>query len=58
MLYCSITAAGTRCNVCSEMALFQLMEDAKADRFKEISKLVQEPRMDVLGLPSSMQSAL
>jgi hypothetical protein len=40
------------------MALFQLMEDAKADRFKEISKLVQEPRMDVLGLPSSMQSAL
>jgi hypothetical protein len=23
------------------MALFQLMEDAKADRFKEISKLVQ-----------------
>jgi hypothetical protein len=27
--------------VSSEMALFQLMEDAKADRFKEISKLVQ-----------------
>jgi hypothetical protein len=26
------------------MALFQLMEDAKADRFKEISKLVQVRR--------------
>ncbi|WIA09226.1 hypothetical protein OEZ85_008635 [Tetradesmus obliquus] len=37
--------------VSSEMALFQLMEDAKADRFKEISKLVQEPRMDSLGMP-------
>lgn len=37
--------------VSSEMALFQLMEDAKADKFKEISKLVQEPRMDTLGLP-------
>jgi hypothetical protein len=27
------------------MALFQLMEDAKADRFKEISKLVQVGRL-------------
>jgi hypothetical protein len=29
------------------------MQDAKADKFKEISKLVQEPRMDTLGIPTS-----
>lgn len=39
--------------VTSEMALFQLMQDAKAANFKEISKLVQEPRMDSLGIPTA-----
>lgn len=40
--------------VTSEMALFQLMQDAKADHFKEVSKLVQEPRLDpdTLGTPT------
>lgn len=37
--------------VSSEMCLFQLMKDAKADGFKDISALVREPRPDMLLLP-------
>jgi hypothetical protein len=33
--------------------LFARVQDAKADKFKEISKLVQEPRMDTLGVPTA-----
>jgi hypothetical protein len=29
------------------------VQDAKAEKFKEISKLVQEPRMDTLGVPTT-----
>lgn len=37
--------------VSSEMALFQLLRDAKGEHFKAVSKLVQEERpADVLGL--------
>ncbi|KIZ03005.1 Isochorismatase domain-containing protein 2 [Monoraphidium neglectum] len=37
--------------VSSEMALFQLMKDAKAPGFKEVSALVREPRPQDLLLP-------
>jgi hypothetical protein len=33
--------------------MLSCFQDATAPKFKEISKLVQEPRMDSLGLPNT-----
>jgi len=35
------------------LAATLLLQDAKAEKFKDISKLVQEPRMDTLGVPTT-----
>lgn len=38
---------------CLPAHMGHVLQDAKAEKFKEISKLVQEPRLDTLGLPSA-----